>query len=212
MFCPDHCHYLGLYQGPAHRICNLRYKIPRYIPVVFHNLSGYNTHLFIRELGKEFDSRSVGVIAENKEKYITLNVDVIVGLYEDMWSRIKKKKIQLRFIDSIRLIASSFDSLARNLVGVNGMMCSQCKSEMELSHIDENYIAYGMCGKCRGASNHELLIDTIFDKFRVGYTGEQFQLLLRKGVYLCDDWEKFEENHLLQTEAFYSKFNQLVRN
>ena len=36
----DHCHYTGLYRGPAHSLCNLRYKIPSYIPVVFHYLSG----------------------------------------------------------------------------------------------------------------------------------------------------------------------------
>ena len=36
----DHCHYTGLYRGPMHSLCNLRYKIPSYIPVVFHNLSG----------------------------------------------------------------------------------------------------------------------------------------------------------------------------
>ena len=46
----DHCHYTGLYRGPAHSLCNLRYKIPSYIPVVFHNLSGYDARLFIREL------------------------------------------------------------------------------------------------------------------------------------------------------------------
>ena len=117
----DHCHYMGLYRGPAHRICNLRYKILWYITVVFHNLSGYDAHLFIREIGKKFDSGSIGVIAENKEsmeKYISFNVDVIGGGYEDMWGRIEKKKTQLRFIDSIRfirLMASSLDSLSRNL-------------------------------------------------------------------------------------------------
>ena len=58
-------------------------------PVVFHNLSGYNTHLFIRELRKESDSRSIGVIAENKENYTSFNVDVIVGRYKDMWGRIE---------------------------------------------------------------------------------------------------------------------------
>ena len=35
----DHGHYTGSYRGPAHRDCNLRYKIPSYIPFVFHNLS-----------------------------------------------------------------------------------------------------------------------------------------------------------------------------
>ena len=63
-------------------------------------------HLFIREFGKKFDSGSSGVIAENKEKYISFNINAIMGLYEDMWGKIKKKKIQLRFIDSIRFMAS----------------------------------------------------------------------------------------------------------
>ena len=40
----DHCHYTGQYQGPAHRSCNLRYKISNYFPIVFHNLSGYDAH------------------------------------------------------------------------------------------------------------------------------------------------------------------------
>ena len=42
----DHCHYTGLYRGPMHLLWNLRYKIPSYIPVVFHNLSVYDAHLF----------------------------------------------------------------------------------------------------------------------------------------------------------------------
>ena len=47
-------------------------------------LSDYDAHLFIRDLGKKFDSGSIGMIAENKEKYISFNVDVVVGRYEDM--------------------------------------------------------------------------------------------------------------------------------
>ena len=61
----DHCHYTGLYGGPAHSLCNLRYKTPSYIPVVFHNLSGYDAHLFIRELGAH--TSDMEVIAKNKE-------------------------------------------------------------------------------------------------------------------------------------------------
>ena len=78
----DHCHYTGLYRGPAHRSCNLRYAIPNHIPVVFHNLSGYDAHLFIRQLGKKFNSEDIGVIAENKEKYISFSVNVVVAKYK----------------------------------------------------------------------------------------------------------------------------------
>ena len=39
------------------------YKIPKYIPIVFHNLRRYDTHLFIREVGKKFNKSGIGVIA-----------------------------------------------------------------------------------------------------------------------------------------------------
>ena len=41
----DHCHYAGKVREAAHSICNLRYKIPKEIPVVFHNGSSYDYHL-----------------------------------------------------------------------------------------------------------------------------------------------------------------------
>ena len=60
----DHCHNTGSYRGPAHMKCNLRYRIPPYIPIVFHNLSGYDAHLFIKELASTTDGH-MGVIAKN---------------------------------------------------------------------------------------------------------------------------------------------------
>ena len=67
-------------------------------------------------------------------------------------------------------MVDSLDSLSRNLVGANGMICKECGSEVELKHIDENFVAHGMCGKCRDASYHKLEINPIFDNLRVGHT------------------------------------------
>ena len=47
----DHCHLTGKFRGAAHEGCNLKYKIPKFFPVVFHNLSGSDSHLFIKTLG-----------------------------------------------------------------------------------------------------------------------------------------------------------------
>ena len=78
----DHCHYTGKYRAAAHQKCNLGYTIPHYVPIIFHNLSGYDAHLFIRELGNKFDSGSIGVIAENKEKYVSFSVNIAIDEYE----------------------------------------------------------------------------------------------------------------------------------
>ena len=78
----DHCHYTGHYRGPAHMKCNLQYKILSYIPIVFHNLSGYNAHLFIKELAASTDgAKMMGVIAKKKEDYISFSIKVEVDRY-----------------------------------------------------------------------------------------------------------------------------------
>ena len=48
----DHCQYTGKYRGAAHDICNLRYKIPKEIPVVFHDGSTYAYQFIIKELAE----------------------------------------------------------------------------------------------------------------------------------------------------------------
>ena len=48
----DHCQYTGKYRGAAHNICNLRYKIPKEIPIVFHNGSTYDYHFIIKGTGE----------------------------------------------------------------------------------------------------------------------------------------------------------------
>ena len=144
----DHCHYTGLYQGLAHNNCNLKYRIPDHIPIVFHNLSGYERSF---ELGKRFNKNDIGVIAENKEKYISFNVNINAKL-----TRVKykdgtqvQKNIQLRFVDSCRIMASSLDKLASNLCGASGIQCDKCKGNMELIHISGDYIASLGCERCR---------------------------------------------------------------
>ena len=44
----DHCHITGNYRGTAHNQCNLKLKIPKKLPIIFHNLEGYNGHLIFK--------------------------------------------------------------------------------------------------------------------------------------------------------------------
>ena len=70
-----HYHYIEKYRGAAHNICNLRYKIPKEIPVVFHNGSAYDHHFIIKQLAEEFEGQ-FECFGENTEKYITFSVPI----------------------------------------------------------------------------------------------------------------------------------------
>ena len=109
----------------------MKYKIPDHIPNVFHNLNGYDAHLFIKELGRRFNKDDIGVIAEHKEKYISFNVKINVRL-----ARVKDKDI-----DGFRFMASSLDKLASNLCGTSGIQCDRCKGNMEMINISGDCIA-----------------------------------------------------------------------
>ena len=118
---------------------------------MFHNLSGYDAHLFIKELGRRFNKNDIGVIAENKEKYISFNVKINVKLagVKDKDGKEVYKNIQLRFIDSFRFMASTLDKLASNLCGTSSIQCDKCKGNMELINISGDYIASFGCERCR---------------------------------------------------------------
>ena len=81
---------------------------------MFHNLSGYDTHLFIKELGGH--ASDMEVIAKNKEDYISFSIKVPVDSYIDKNGEEKDKLTELRFIGSFKFMSSSLDSLTKNLV------------------------------------------------------------------------------------------------
>ena len=81
---------------------------------MFQNLSGYDAHLFISELGGH--ASDMEVIAKNKEDYISFSIKVPVEKYIDKEGNEKDQLIELRFIDSFKFMSSSWDSLIRNLV------------------------------------------------------------------------------------------------
>ena len=109
----DHCHYTGRFRGAAHNSCNLKYKKPKFIPVVFHNLSGYDSHLFIKNLG--YTAGNIDCIPNNEEKYISFTKNIVTGSYTNKEGKTKPIKHKIRFIDSFKFMSTSLDSLVNNL-------------------------------------------------------------------------------------------------
>ena len=74
-----HCRLFGKFRGAAYEVCNLKYKVPTFFPVVFHNLSGNDSHLFIKTLGNS--EGDISCISNNEENYISITKQVIVDKF-----------------------------------------------------------------------------------------------------------------------------------
>ena len=109
----DHCHYTGRYRGAAHNICNLKYSKPNNISVFFHNLTGYDSHLFIKKLNTTMGD--IDCIPNNQENYISFSKSIKTGEYTDKKGEIKNKYFKIVFKDSLKFMASSLEALVNNL-------------------------------------------------------------------------------------------------
>ncbi|XP_036140462.1 uncharacterized protein LOC118644854 [Monomorium pharaonis] len=103
----DHCHLTGRYRGPAHSLCNLNYRNASYMPIIFHNLSGYDSHFIIKEIATAFKGKT-DVLPITKEKYISFTKHVV-----DTADKLDPHNyIKLRFIDSYKFLNTSLEKLA----------------------------------------------------------------------------------------------------
>ena len=84
---------------------------------MFHNLLGYDAHLFIKELANY--GSHMGIIAKKREDYISFSIKVEVNKYINKKGIEKSKEIELRFIGSFKFLSSSLDSLVNNLAHGN---------------------------------------------------------------------------------------------
>ena len=76
----DHCHFTGKYRGAAHNSCNLKCSKPFILPVIFHNLQGYDAHLFIKQLASL--PGDLKCIPSTEEKYISFSKKVKVDVLQ----------------------------------------------------------------------------------------------------------------------------------
>ena len=110
----DHCQFTGQYRGAAHNKCNLMCKKPMVLPVIFHNLQGYDAHLFIKQLARlEGD---LNCIPSTEEKYISFSKSIKVDeYYSYKVGKMLQVNFEIRFIDSFKFLQTSLANLVGNL-------------------------------------------------------------------------------------------------
>ena len=97
----DNDHLTGKYRGAAHNICNMNCKqrSSSFVPIFFHNFSGYDCHLIFEELLTEAYNQIYNptIIPKSLENYVSVQVGF------------------LRFLDSNRFLSSSLEKLVKSL-------------------------------------------------------------------------------------------------
>ena len=188
----DHSHITGKYRGSPHWSCNINLGLTKKIPVTFHNLRGYDSHLIMQEIDK-FDVK-LSVIQNGLEKYMAFIIPN-----------------NLVFIDSIQFMNSGLDALDKNLTDndfkeeCSGDLLELVKqkgvypyeymnsfgkfSEDKLPDRCDFYSS--LKDKCISEKNH-LHAVTVWNEFKMKSLGDYHDLYLKTDVLLFTDvFEKF---------------------
>lgn len=91
--CRDHDHVTGKYRDALCKQCNIQCRQQNKIPVIFHNLKGYDSHLILHDI----DCDSLKAIPQQGEKYLSFELDD-----------------KFIFIDSLQFLSGSLDALVTN--------------------------------------------------------------------------------------------------
>ena len=172
----DHCHFTGKYRGAAHNLCNLQFKKPIFSPVIFHNLSGYDAHIFVKNLGKS--EGDIKCIPNNEEKYISFSKDIIVGNL-GLEKLIQTKK---EFGEKAELLSR------KGIYPYDYMNGIEKFSEEKLPPKEEFFSKLNDCGISDEDFDHA---QRIWKEFGIKDLGEYHDLYLKSDVLLLAD--VFEE-------------------
>ena len=205
----DHGHFTGKYRGAAHSTCNLSFNVSNEIPVVFHNGSNYDYHFIIKESANEFEGQ-FEYLGENTEKYKTFSVPIekeVKNIDKDGNESVVTISYKIKFINSARFMAISLSNLVDNLAeGIHEIKYKYCDCFLEYESTKDTLM------KCKFLSCNKDYSRKLDEKLRKWFKNNinELILLLRKDAYpygYMDDWEKFNETTLLETEEFCSNLN-----
>ena len=186
----DHCHITEKYRGAAHFSCDANLKLSKKVPVIFHNLRGYDSHLIIKEMDK-FDVK-VSVTSNGLEEYMAFTVNK-----------------NLVFIGNKQFMNSGSDSLVKNLSNddfkylsenFNGELLELVKEKGEYSYEymdsvekfsenklpDKSKFFSSLKGECITEKDYQRG-NNVWNAFKMNSMGDCHDLYLKTDVLLLAD-------------------------
>ena len=111
----DHCHFSNQFLGWAHSKCNLQRRTQSFVPIIAHNLSGYDLHHVVKSLHHCNPNNKFSIIPQTDENYISFSFKVWIKDIVNKNQNVIPIYEELRFIDSLRFMQSSLDKLVQSL-------------------------------------------------------------------------------------------------
>ena len=179
----DHCHITGKYRGSTHQECNLKLRVSPEeikIPVIFHNLRGYDSHFIMQEIGEIVKKHTY---TNKKGEKCQMNINAIPNNMETYMAFMLGN--HLVFLDSFQFMSSSLDKLVNNITKCG--KCEYCNNDEECSNPNYDNLKY----------TSKMFKDN------------KLKLMAKKGVYpydFMDSFKKFDEQ-LPSKEEFFSILN-----
>ena len=165
----DHDHITGAFRGPLCSCCNLQLRLKRRIlPVIFHNFKNYDAHIIIKNGLDKMKDWELGVVAQSKEKFMTIRVRVPVDKNKEGGNIY----FDIVFLDSYQFMSSSLDKLSSNLLQLNHTN----KIKNKYSDVSDETIRHKGVFPYSYFNSLERLEETTLpsiDKFKNDLTGEE---------------------------------------
>ena len=80
----DHGHVIGKFKETAHRSCNINFQLTKKVPVIFHNLRGYDSHLIFFKLNKSnVKIRVIPIVFIDSMQFMNSSLDKLVKNVSD---------------------------------------------------------------------------------------------------------------------------------
>ena len=185
----DHDHLTGKYRQAAHTLCNIKYQIPKKIPLICHNLKNYDSNFIIEALNRKHFFKKVSVIPQTFEKFIALIIDKII------------------VIDSFQFLNESLEILANNLRKSNNdfqitktIFLEKTKNDCELNRLlfQKSVFPYEYIDSFERLDEKKL---PPIDKFYSSLSNENISI--EKYKLARNVWKSFNIKSLKEYQEFY---------
>lgn len=216
----DHSHLTGKYRGAAHFDCNMNFREPKIIPIIFHNLN-YDLHFIIERLASGFKG-NIDIIPINSEHYISFSKEVADTSFNFSESKYYDEKMKIRFIDSYRFLPTSLRELASYLPRDKllitkkewsqlsskklNMLCTKgiypydymdCENKMEDLQLPPKEAFYNILNNQSISNKEYRFAQSIWEKFDIKNMLEYTNIYLKTDVLLLADvFENFRNTSL----------------